>query len=398
MIGIGITTFNRNKVFYNTLEQIKKFAPKDSKIVIVDDGSKEPIIGSTFRFEINKGTPVAKNKCFELLDDCEHIFLFDDDCYPIKKDWHKPYINSGIKHLNFTFKYSFEVKGKLKIHENPNGCMMYFHRDVLEKAGGFDTGFMYYGYWHGAMSNRIHNIGLTPHPFMDVLGSEKLFCSMDAEKTVTTSRPDRNRFLRHNKVRYHAEINSKKYYPYKNTPKVWYSNPYSTSKNIGRALNEFCSLVPDNDWICLQDGDMMYLTPDWGLQIEKTISLHGDKFSLLGCVTNRLGRAIQRHEGLFSENNDVKIHYDIAKELSEKKWCQVEDITKKKYVAGMFMLFPKKLWNKVKFRENSTVFDDQFSIDIIRSGGKLGLMKGLYVYHAYRIWSDKPIGDNTHLK
>lgn len=61
------------------------------------------------------------------------------------------------------------------------------------------------------------------------------------------------------------------------------------------------------------------------------------------------------------------------------------------------MLFPKRVWNQVKFKENINYFDDEFSKEVIKKGGKLGLMKGLYVYHLYRIWSEKPIGDRGHL-
>lgn len=172
--------------------------------------------------------------------------------------------------------------------------------------------------------------------------------------------------------------------------KIHYSNPYSTEKNIGKALNEFCAIVPDGDWICLQDGDMMYLTPDWGKQIEEVVKKHGRNYSLIGCMTNRLGRKIQRHNEVFSNDFDIRNHLKIAEELRDKNWSVVEDITKKRKIAGMFMLFPKSLWNKIKFQENCINFDDRFCQDIIKVKGKLGLMKGLYVFHCYRIWSDTP--------
>lgn len=397
-IGIGITSYNRREVFENTLSEIKKFAPKNSKIVIIDDGSDIPLEVADYRFEVNQGSPVAKNKCFELLDDCDHIFLFDDDIYPTKKNWYKPYVNSPEPHLNYTFKYSFDIWEKHKIHENPNGCMMYFDRKVLDVVGGFDTNFYKYGYWHGNMSCRIYNAGLTSFPFMDVVGSDKLFYSLDEHQEVISSTKKQFDFIPKNKKRYFDTLGSSAYFPYKITPKIWYSNPYSTEKNIGKALNEFCELVPDNDWICLQDGDMMYLTPDWGVQIERVIQKYGNHFSLIGCVTNRLGRNIQTVQGVDYDNHDIKYHYQKAIDLREQHFAEVEDITAKKYVAGLFMLFPKRLWNEIKFKENTPSFDDEFSKEVIRKGGKLGLMKGLYVYHWYRGFSKNPRIDNSHLK
>lgn len=396
-IGIGITTYNRREVFEKTLFEIKKFAPKNSKIVIIDDGSDVALEVADFRFEVNQGSPVAKNKCFELLEDCDHIFLFDDDIYPVKNNWYKPYIKSKESHLNYTFKYNFDVWEKHKIHDNPNGCMMYFDRKVLDTVGGFDTNFYKYGYWHGNMSCRIYNVGLTSFPFMDVVGSDKLFYSLDEHKEVISATKKQFDFIPKNKKRYFDTLGSSAYFPYKSNPKIWYSNPYSTEKNIGKALNEFCELVPDNDWICLQDGDMMYLTPDWGLQIEKAVEKYGNHFSLIGCLTNKLGRDIQRYKGEFCNNENINYHFEIAEKLRKEHFAEIEDITHKKQIAGLFMLFPKSLWNEIKFKENIPDFDDEFSKEVINKGGKLGLMKGLYVYHLYRIWSDKPIGDKKHL-
>lgn len=396
MIGIGITEYNRYGVFKNTLDHIQKYLPDNYKLVVVDDGSDMPVFEADYRFEKNVGTPIAKNKCLELLKDCEHIFLFDSDTYPIVDKWWLPYVESKHPHLNFTFKYPKKEIDAHYHYENPNGCMMYIHNSVLNQLGGFDPEFKFYGYWHGAFSNRVFNSKMIPHPFIDVIGSDKLFCSMDNEKTVSTSRKDRSKYLRENKRRYYEKIYSKEFISFESKPKIFYSNPYNTEKNIGKALNDFCKLVPDDAWICLQDGDIMYLTPDWGKQIEQVIINEGSKYDLFGCVTNRLGRNIQKIDGMFEEM-DISKHFDKAKELSQNNFAEVEDITRKKYVAGMFMLFKKSTWNKVKFKENCIYFDDEFSKDIIRSKGRLGLIKGLYVLHLYRIWSDNAKNEKTHL-
>lgn len=178
---------------------------------------------------------------------------------------------------------------------------------------------------------------------------------------------------------------------------IHYITPYSTEKNFGKAINEQISIIPDEDWVCVLDGDMMFLTPDWGRQVSEVVRKHGKKYSLFGCLTNRLGRNIQRYRGEFSNNFDVKHHYDIAKELESNYWAEVEDVTSKKRVAGMFMLFPKSLWNRIQFKENTPNFDDIFSTEVIKSGGKLGLLKGLYVFHCYRLWSESPGRDREHL-
>jgi glycosyltransferase involved in cell wall biosynthesis len=396
-IGIGITTYNRPDAFAVSHREILKYAPEGSKIVVIDDASRIDYAKADYRQTENKGAAACKNKCFELLDDCDHIFLFDDDCYPITENWWQPYVNGKQPHYNFTFKYrKDEINGEM-VSDNPNGCMMYYSREVLDKVGGFDVTFGKYGYWHGSMSCRIYNAGLTSFPFMDVPNSESLFCSMDKEGTVKTSRHDQHKHLPFAKDKYMRSLGSSEYIPYKEGEKrikVWYSNPWSSDKNIGKALNDFCATVPNEDWICLQDGDMMFLTPDWGKQIEDVVRLHGSKYALFGATTNRLGRTTQRYKGEFSNNHDVKYHAEVAKDLANNHWGEVSQAD---MIAGMVMLFPKTLWNKVKFKENTAAFDDDFSKDIKRKGYKMAVMKGLYVYHLYRIWSDKPIGDKTHL-
>ena len=48
---------------------------------------------------------------------------------------------------------------------------MYIHNSVIKKIGGYDKGFVKYGYWHAAFSNRVYNAGLIPHPFIDIVNS-----------------------------------------------------------------------------------------------------------------------------------------------------------------------------------------------------------------------------------
>lgn len=179
---------------------------------------------------------------------------------------------------------------------------------------------------------------------------------------------------------------------------IYYSNPYSTTKNFGKAINDFCKLVPnDDDWIVIQDGDIIYLTCDWGTRIENGLKLDGDKFGLIGCYTNRLRGLHQLHEAKFSFNHDLQYHYTIAESYNQEGVHDIGD----KIVAGFFMAFKKSTWIACKgFDENTRVFDTLFNMKVRALGMKVGLMRSLYVYHAYRIWSksDQPWNDYKHLK
>jgi glycosyltransferase involved in cell wall biosynthesis len=230
-IGIGITTHNRNKAAEHTIEQIKRLAPKGAKIVIVDDASNKPNKYADFVFKSNVGIAAAKNKCFELLDNCDYIFLFDDDCYPIVEDWHLPYINSGENHLMMIFDKLHNGKpngnrkrtdlGNLSIYENPCGCMLFYTKKCLQLVGGMDTEYGKWGFEHADLSVRIFNAGLTKFKFVDVKNSLELFYSHDYYISVERSVPAniRNEHIRQNQAKYNRLGKSKHYIDYKQSDK-----------------------------------------------------------------------------------------------------------------------------------------------------------------------------------
>lgn len=181
---------------------------------------------------------------------------------------------------------------------------------------------------------------------------------------------------------------------------IFHSNPWAANCNIGKGYNDFISQLPDDAWICLTDGDICYLTPLWGKHIEDLVTKYGDEYALIGATTNRLGGVHQLHENKFSSNFDMFHHYEIAKKLEEERYCEVEETSK--VIAGFFMLFSKKTWQAAgKFKEGTVSADAQFNEQIRNNKiGKIGIAKGLYVFHCYRIWNQNHISawhDTKHL-
>lgn len=215
-VGIGVTTRNRPELLEKCVENIRKFTGKH-KLVVVDDFSDVPAkvkYAKVHRFEKNVGIAICKNRCLKLLKNCDHIFLFDDDCWPIVEGWEEIYVetalNSGNHHLNYTFSYMSdnspaqgnevvrvvksmqysldenyrEVEEKvlwsIKKLNNCCGCMIYLTNECLQKVGGFNTDFGLYGGEHLNWSHRAHNLGMTPlGVFLDVKNSEELFYARD---------------------------------------------------------------------------------------------------------------------------------------------------------------------------------------------------------------------------
>src|SRR5690606_1266071 len=197
LIGVGVTTRNRPKELAHTLEQVRKHTP-DAVVVVVDDAST-PAPESDYRFDRNVGIARAKNKCIELLygAGCQHLFLFDDDTYPVVDGWYKPYVDAPAAHLMYIFQDNANTPtlvhddGQVQAWSNPRGCMLYVTRECVDTVGGMDTHA--WGKWggeHADWSTRIFNAGLTHWRFADVNNSGELIYCADQDGKVKSTTPD----------------------------------------------------------------------------------------------------------------------------------------------------------------------------------------------------------------
>jgi len=169
---------------------------------------------------------------------------------------------------------------------------------------------------------------------------------------------------------------------------IFYVFPYSLNRNIGKAYNQYMALLPnDNDWGVLMDGDIMFLTFDWGHAIAEVIKKIPDA-GIITCLTNRMRQKKQ----LYDESSpDILVHRLIAKTLDEKYRGQVKKINT--HISGFFMAIQKKTWKEAgKFPEvdgKLLTVDNAFSRKIIKSDKDIYLMRGMYVFHYYRFAEGK---------
>lgn len=200
-IGVGITTHNRSEVVKETHRRWLSVLPKGAKLVVVDDASVDPYPSADYRFDQNVGIARSKNKCLELLDDCTDVFLADDDVFPVSSNWWRPYVDSPEPHLSYQF---VDLIGPVKLHDmaevyrdakhvaytSQRGCLLYFNRICMERVGGFDPVFGRALYEHSDLANRIHDAGLTTWRYADIVGSEKLWHSMDEYAEIKRTAPN----------------------------------------------------------------------------------------------------------------------------------------------------------------------------------------------------------------
>lgn len=204
-IGIAITTRNRHKLLEDCIKAHQEFSPSDALFIVVDDGSEQPVTVpdwvKLFRFDKSQGIATAKNKCLELLEECEHIFLFDDDCYPKVNDWYAQYIESPEPHLAHSWDLVKISEDEKHIARNLcGGTVLYYENKVIKDVGGMRTIFGRYGGEHVNLSDRIYNRCWTSWRYADIKGSEKLFYELDRYEKSHKSAADKADFDHNQKV------------------------------------------------------------------------------------------------------------------------------------------------------------------------------------------------------
>lgn len=182
-IGIAITTVPQREALHaEQMQYFARHATTDAFIYVHNDWQ-------------GKGIAKSKNACISALMKvgCTHLFLFDDDAYPIKNNWWMPFIESGLHHASVTFTHFADgTKSKhrlLRTHKGidyfSNGCgfCLYFTRHCIETVGGMDERYGKWGYEHGGLSARIKNAKLTPATFVAPSGVMSYFYSHDQQQT-----------------------------------------------------------------------------------------------------------------------------------------------------------------------------------------------------------------------
>ncbi len=187
-IGIGVTTYNRPEHLDLFTKQIKlNGAAFVSNSVREWERNCYPVIISNDSKD-RKGIAYRKNECLRALKDCDYIFLFDDDCFPIKEGWAEFFIEASKASGQQHFQYLKETptikrigdKGMINpkdgqgtgvtvlnplmisIYNNSAGCFMFMTKECIEKVGAYNPSYGIYGFEHCGYSNRIHKAGLTP--------------------------------------------------------------------------------------------------------------------------------------------------------------------------------------------------------------------------------------------
>jgi hypothetical protein len=203
-IGIGVTTTpNRPEYIDTWRKNFEKVKPKHYHLHIHEDVSY-------------KGVAYSKNQNLKTLQDCDYIFLFDDDCYPIKEGWAEYFINSNEHHLlflNHTHKVLART-GNVEHYNDCGGVFMFITSEVLSKVGYINSAYGRYGFEHAGYSNRIYKAGLTRSPYQQLVNTKEYLYAMDYSIKHRSSLTDEEKIneIKKNSKIFVNELNDKNYF------------------------------------------------------------------------------------------------------------------------------------------------------------------------------------------
>lgn len=173
--------------------------------------------------------------------------------------------------------------------------------------------------------------------------------------------------------------------------------PYRLDKNLVTAYNDGMSRLNKGEWAIFLDADAMLMGREHHKIIIEATKLHKG-FSAFTCVTNRLwkGATYQLHNGVVSEDHDVRNHWKIGQQRAKQYGTQVQKLPIRKEMSGVCIIYSKDEWLKTPFRSmksgNFLGVDNALHYDLIGKGKAVGVLLGVYAYHFYR--GD---GDRSHL-
>lgn len=172
--------------------------------------------------------------------------------------------------------------------------------------------------------------------------------------------------------------------------RVFIRTPYSVEKNLGKAYNEEMAMIPDGDAACFIDGDVCFLTHDYGQILNDYANAHPD--AVLICQTNRI-HELAKYQNANMPEADIKECIRHAEYLRNNPHS-VTKVPVSGSISGFLMVIPKSVWSKYKFSEVNTFKPgqpnllgvDNYWTNLIRANGvEILRMEKLFVWHTYRI-------------
>ncbi len=168
---------------------------------------------------------------------------------------------------------------------------------------------------------------------------------------------------------------------------IHYFVPYSR-EGLGKAYNNACRIVPDGDWICLMDADVMLFPSNFGDIVEDAIT-RDPEVDVWTCMVTRVSCNEKAVCPGGKRDEDRDLHSLKQKAMNQaKEKAGVVSRLEARTLAGYFLLFRKEFWEKHPFPEGGGVL----CVDTGWSQGlkaTFGLIEGLLAIHYYSLAEER---------
>jgi len=173
------------------------------------------------------------------------------------------------------------------------------------------------------------------------------------------------------------------------------ATPYRCDRNLGAAYNSLMRMIPDSDYACLCDYDVLFLLSDTIKHMHEYVAKYPD-IDVFTCFANR--SHVNSKQQLLGEtvSNDTDLTRHIAKALKQKD--HLYNVTELQgNISGYLMLISKRIWNEIPFVEDLKCLgvDTIFSMRLREKRKKIYRMDGIYIWHTYRLMNG--VKDTSHL-
>lgn len=223
-IGIGLCTYNRPDKALQTAKAIKETTQDANLICSIDGGyfSKYNIEEFTkLGYEVvigeNQGVVRNKNRIINYLQNCDYVFVIEDDLTPVKFGWVEKYIEAlrctGYDHFNFIHELAKSTKLKEKrysdsitigYYKDLGGALMVMTNKCLHQVGLLDPEYKFYGHGHTDYTRRCQQAKLYAsseegHPHVMCIDE---YLKLDLSIPSATESTARHNYIRINGMRF----------------------------------------------------------------------------------------------------------------------------------------------------------------------------------------------------
>lgn len=170
---------------------------------------------------------------------------------------------------------------------------------------------------------------------------------------------------------------------------IWFFTPYAFDKRLFDAWDTYMALVQDpNDWVCMMDGDIAFFRNDFGHHIEDYTKKYPD-VSIFSCYASRSGTDWMMPAPNQFNSTDILTHRKMAENQAVNHRMELTDLNRR--VTGHLMVIKKQTWLDIResakqATSSRTILGIDTSIcnQVLAAGGRIVLMRGIYVFHYYR--------------